>query len=129
MDTYSTEILEGWLPKWLVCKTRGIIAGHEMLTPDHVEATEALAEKHFTEAQHEYARRVFRDGPSTFPATWPWPVPPRVNDQDLIVLILCVQREEMSSPKAWAAVRLLSAAALIEASQRTIEESSGMENA
>lgn len=122
MDTYSTEILEEWLPKWLVCKTRGIIAGHEMLTPDHVEATEALAEKHLTEAQHKYARRVFRDGASTFPATWPWPVPCRVNDQDLIVLILCVQREEMSCPKAWAAVRLLSAAALIEASRRTMED-------
>lgn len=129
MDQGATGILEYWLPKWLVCKARGVIAGHEMVTPEHIEATEELAQKRFTEEQREYANRIYRDCPSGHPYTWPWPVPARVSGSDLALLILCLQHEDMSSPKAWAAVRLLSAAALIEASRRTLEDYCGMENA
>ena len=121
LDREASRILMGWLPSWLECKARGAIASRDILRPEHVEATHELAEKHLTDEQWAYAQRVFRDTPATFPGSWPWPAPPRVPRDTIRLLILCLQAKEMTSPKAWAAVRILSAVALIDAARDTMD--------
>jgi hypothetical protein len=117
---YGFKILHEWFGPDLLDKADRIAGEMNGGTaPGESQWRERLEVKHLTEAQRQYSGRCYPKIPAGAGRPLPWPAPEPVERETIERFASIVQEEPPTSPKAQAALRLLSVAAVIEAARRS----------
>lgn len=123
----ALHILHEWFDDDLLDKADRVAGHFESATDttagDLLQWRDRLEARHLTEAQQRYAGRCYPKGPAPERRPPPWPAPERVPERKIQALASIVREEPPTSPKAWAAARVLGVAAVIEAANRADEVS------
>jgi hypothetical protein len=117
---YGFQILHEWFGDDLLDKADRI-AG-EMTSgaaPEEKQWRERLEAEHLTVPQRQYSARCYPKAPAGVERPLPWPAPERISEESIRRFASIVREEPSASPKAQAALRLLSVAAVIEAARRS----------